>query len=269
MGNSWRSSWRGLGGRRCRTGARGSHSPAWVECAGPVPDEEVRTCWRQLRVSPAAGSERTGAVLGCGWPSARRDGLLPVDFTKNGREYGLVGRSTVLLPDRAEHTLAAGLSHQLVQDAVVNLLAACQLVVCDLRDLRHAGMSSRLIQDHERCVLEVHARESMTVPGEGVRGISQVDTERFREQPAAAITRRVHTEEVTGPASSTSPGSVNQRRPSTSIALRDAERQAERAQSRSACPGVGDEPGRGQLRFGLSVVAVGYVLRVAAGARGA
>jgi len=82
-------------------------------CADPVPDEEFRTCWCQLRVSPAAGSERIGVVLVCGWPSARRDGLLPVDFTKNGREYGLVGRGTVLLPDGAEHALATGLSHQL------------------------------------------------------------------------------------------------------------------------------------------------------------
>src|ERR1039457_2231114 len=154
-------------------------------CADPVPDEEVRTCWCQLRVSPAAGSERTGAVLVCGWPSARRDGLLPVNFTKNGREYGLVGRGTVLLPDGAEHTLATGLSHQVVQDAVVNFLAAGQLVVCGLRDLRHAGMSSRLIQDHERCVLEVHARESMIVPGEGVRGISQVDAPAGRRRAGA------------------------------------------------------------------------------------
>ena len=92
---------------------------------------------------------------------------LDLDFTKNGREYGLVGRGAVLLPDGAEHTLATGLSHQLVQDAVVNFLAASQLVVCGLRDPRHAGMSSRLNQDHERCVPEVHARESMTVPGEG------------------------------------------------------------------------------------------------------
>src|SRR5580700_7309263 len=99
-------------------------------------------------VSPAAGSERIGGLV-CGRPPAWRDGLVPVDFTKNRREYGLVGCGTVLLPDGAEHTLATGLSHQLGQDAVVNFLAACQLVVCGLRDLRHAGMSSRLIKDHE------------------------------------------------------------------------------------------------------------------------
>src|ERR1700722_9321704 len=92
---------------------------------------------------------------------------------KKRPEYGLVGRSTVLAPDGAEHTLAAGLTYQLIQDAVVNLLTADQLVVCGLRDLRHAGMSRRLIQDHERCVLEVHAWEFMTVPGRYVRGISQ------------------------------------------------------------------------------------------------
>lgn len=107
-------------------------------------------------ISPASGRERTWAAWARGCRPARRDRLLPVDLTQDRPEYGVARRRTVLPVDCPEHALAARLPDQLAQDAIIDLPVPGELVVSRLGELHQTRMTSRLIQDHERRVLEIH-----------------------------------------------------------------------------------------------------------------
>jgi transcriptional regulator with XRE-family HTH domain len=83
--------------RRQQVLTRDEPTALWV-----ILDEWVRSLLgsADLGWSPATGRERIRVPVG-GWSTARRDWLLPVDLTKDGREHGLESYGAVLLMDCA------------------------------------------------------------------------------------------------------------------------------------------------------------------------
>ena len=107
---------------------------------------------------PDARPQRVGRRVVVRGPPSRPDRCLPPDLRQDGHDDRLVGDGAVRGVQRPEHPLAARLADQVVEQPVVNLLAAGEPVVGGLGQRCHGGVAGRFAEQHQRRVLEVHAQ---------------------------------------------------------------------------------------------------------------